>query len=105
MDNGDIFILFLNTVCEAGMKPLIKLKIVVISGQKRLAFGLKANDTLTMRLQNIKGWCWDEAIGVWHIPYYDNHLTYLHKHFGTQADFQHVDADSTKQPGPSHLNR
>ncbi|CAG8998273.1 MAG: Tyrosine recombinase XerC [Candidatus Celerinatantimonas neptuna] len=73
------------------MKPIIYFKKIYLSDAARLAFCLKNKPNLAMQLQNIKGWCWSDALQVWHIPYYDNHMEYLHRKFGTLAEFQHIE--------------
>ena len=56
----------------------INIKSILCSGESRLAIDLNSCPELAMQLQNIRGWFWSDKLGVWHIPYYENHLTSLH---------------------------
>ncbi|MFT6140310.1 MAG: integrase [Psychromonas sp.] len=69
------------------MVSFIYINRICCSGEFRLGGDLHTCPEFAMKLQNIKGWLWSENIGVWHIPYYDNHLDYLQRKFGDLAVF------------------
>lgn len=95
--NAILHAVYIYSIWVAWMKTVVYLKKIGVSGETRLAFGLKNNPNLAMQFQNITGWCWSEALGLWHIPYYENHMEYLRKKFSALAHFQHVDTGHKPQ--------
>jgi len=69
------------------MPYFVYIKKLSLSGELRLGFDLNTCPEFAMQLQNIKGWLYSDILGIWHIPYYDNHLTYLQKKFGHRVIF------------------
>ncbi len=76
---------------------IINIKRILCSGEVRLALDLNTCPELSMQLQNIKGWYWSDVFGVWHIPYYENHLNYLENKFGHLAIFYNLDSGQCTQ--------
>jgi len=75
---------------EARMQHIVYFEPITIADEARLAMILKQNSEFAMQLQNTKGWTWSETLGVSHIPYYANHLSYLQKRFGRVALFHNI---------------
>ncbi len=80
------------------MMNIIYIKKMCLMGHSRLAFNLGQCPALSMQLQNINDWQWDANAGVWHIPYYDNHLSYLQQYFSHLAIFHNVDSGQCTTP-------
>ncbi len=88
---------YLNSVMVC-LVNIINIKRILCSGEVRLALDLNTCPELAMILQNINGWSWSQSLGVWHIPYYENHLNYLENKFGHLAIFYSLDSEqSTKE--------
>lgn len=76
---------------------IINVKRILCAGELRLALDLSNYQQLSLQLQNIKGWLWDDKLSVWHIPYYENHLSYLQQQFGHLAIFHNIDSGQRTQ--------
>jgi site-specific recombinase XerD len=75
----------------------VEVQKVQLRGEMRLAVVHIENQELAMQLQNIKGCTWDEGQQFWHLPYYSNHLSYLHKRFGHLAVFYDRDSGEVSE--------
>jgi integrase/recombinase XerD len=76
---------------------VIHVRQVMYVGQARLGFDLSRCPEFAMHLQNVKGCIWDDVLGMWHIPYFDNHLSYLQKRFGHLTTFHNLDSNQQSQ--------
>jgi len=71
---------------------IIYIKRIFVMGQARLGLDLSQCPELAMYFQNIRDWRWDPHLGVWHVPYYDNHLSYLQNRYAYIAIFHDIDS-------------
>lgn len=80
---------------------IIKIKSVTIEGKLRLGFDLRQHPGFSAYLHNIKGCCWCTHLGIWHIPFYANHLSYLQKKFSGRVVFHSLDSGQiSSAPAP-----
>jgi integrase/recombinase XerD len=79
------------------MSYLVRVKHFFIDSKSRLGFEFHQRPEFKLKLQNTKPAKWDQMLGIWHIPYYDNHLSYLEKQWGDLAIFHNVDQNKQTQ--------
>ena len=54
----------------------------------RLKLLLERDEQIINELRSIRDCRWSKSLGCWHIPYYDNHLTYLSTRFNGKFQLQ-----------------
>jgi integrase/recombinase XerD len=84
---------------------IINIKSFTITGKRRLGFDLRQSPDFSAYLNNIKDCCWCTQLGIWHIPFYDNHLSYLQKKFGSHVIFHNLDTgERSSTPAPKVIS-
>jgi hypothetical protein len=71
----------------AVMSKIISVEKTLHKNKLRLKLIFDRDEILISGVQTIRDCCWSESLRCWHIPYYDNHPSFLNKKFNGKIRF------------------
>lgn len=83
------------------MTKIISVEKTVHKNKPRLKLLFDRDEALISEVQTIKDCRWSATLGCWHIPYYDNHLSFLNRKFNGKIRFLPRQDSADKQTYPS----
>lgn len=83
------------------MTKIISVEKTVHKNKPQLKLIFDRDDAVINEVQRIKDCRWSASLGCWHIPYYDNHLSFLNRKFNGKIRFLPTQEPADKQTSPS----
>ena len=84
------------------MTKIINVEKTLHKNKPRLKLLFERDEQIINELRSIRDCRWSNSLGCWHIPYYDNHLTYLRTRFNGKFQIQATQQAANNQTRPAN---
>jgi integrase/recombinase XerD len=85
----------------AAMTKIISVEKTIHKNKPRLKLLFDRDEAVIREVQKIKDCRWSASLGCWHIPYYDNHLSFLNRKFNGKIRFLPTQEPADRQTWPT----